>query len=342
MLKSTDDEYVAILQMINTFTDYEYLNIYPSPEENLLVIKGKQNDRRLIEGDIIRVRGRYKDVEEVNVDSNSIIVPSIDVFSSNPAASNFEEPEEIYTFEEVERVAKILFGNNIKMSSPDYGELMEKYGRSALYSRHYEINLDEVTNKNFSSFEIYTNTPLILDGTYDFFGDQYKEFNIAPDFNHFIIIFYDYNIKKAYLEYYDKEYNKIWSKEFNDVDSLSYDASISDFYLIANNDLYIFDTSTGEEKVNPTFVGQKIKVNMVEDGCLLIGTSSKDNVMKVSKDGEIIWKTSLNLDIVGCNSIQFIDGNIVIDVEERVEENYNDGIAVLDANGNILLETYKK
>ncbi|EFI41367.1 hypothetical protein [Peptoniphilus sp. oral taxon 386] len=340
MISSTDDKFTAILQMINTFTDYEDMDIYPSPEDNLIFIRGKQTDRRIIEGDIIDVRGRYKDVEEVTVDGKSKIIPSIDVFSHNYSAPNFIEPAELYTFEEVEKVAKIIFGNDIKMSSPDYGKLREEYGTSGLYSRFYKISLDNSVNRNFSNFNIYTTTPLILDGTFDFFADQYKEIIVAPDFEHFILLFYDMNTQKGYVEYYDKGYTKIWSKEFNNIQSLPYDATVNDFYMVADNDLYILDTSTGEEKIDPVFVGQKLKVNMLSDSCLLIGPGTKDNVMKVSKNGDIIWKASLNMNIGRAESIQIVDGNIVIDVAENTIDE-KAGIAVLNKDGNILLETYK-
>ena len=66
----------------------------------------------------------------------------------------------------------------------------------------------------------------------------------------------------------------------------------------------------------PVLVGEKVSVNIMEDGIVLIGTGNKDNVMKTDRRGNVIWKASADMEVTSCNRLQIIDGNIIAELME--------------------------
>ena len=83
-----------------------------------------------------------------------------------------------------------------------------------------------------------------------------------------------------------------------------------------------------------------MKVSAVKDGIILIGTGNKDNIMKVGLDGSVIWKTSADIEVTGCNGIQIVDGNVVAYIYSIGENGmYSvDKLVVVDADGKITTE----
>lgn len=345
ILSSSDDSYSVLFQMCNTYFDEIWLD-HPilTDDEQLVVLNGKQEDARILVGDVLDVRGRYEDVMKYEFDGISYVLPTLSVFSTNASSTKFTSPAQRYTLDTITKVAKAIFGNNIKVTAPkDIGELTEKYGSRYRYLHYYVITLDDQSNANFSVFNISIEGSALTDGRY-FFPDvdgMKREIRVAPDFEHFIIFVYDMGTETAYVEYYDKSFKKIWSNEYTNVESIPYDCTVNDFYLIADNDLHILNTKTGEDKTASTYVGQKIGINLMDDGAVLVSQGTKDNVMKVSKNGEILWKVNLNIDISDCSSMQLIDDNIVISVSSLSQSgNYSGGVAVISSDGEIILETY--
>jgi hypothetical protein len=75
--------------------------------------------------------------------------------------------------------------------------------------------------------------------------------------------------------------------------------------------MYMIDTKTGEDKCPPTMVGEKISLDIVSDGVILIGPGNKDNVMKTDYEGKIIWKSSIDFEVKACDLFQIVNGNVV-------------------------------
>ena len=77
VLKSTDDEY-EVLAKENTITGSDSIaDINKTKDEQLLLISGKQLNKRLAAGDYIYVYGRYEGVENREIDGTTHILSKI-------------------------------------------------------------------------------------------------------------------------------------------------------------------------------------------------------------------------------------------------------------------------
>ena len=125
-------------------------------------------------------------------------------------------------------------------------------------------------------------------------------------------------------------------------------------------DLYVINTKDGKDKIEPTFVGEKVRVIMADDGAILISKTKKDLVTKVDKKGKIVWSIDAKYSILNnsddayydsannnINGLQVINGNYVLsyngdDGSQKDENEYNFGVGtcylVFDKDGNIILE----
>lgn len=92
------------------------------------------------------------------------------------------------------------------------------------------------------------------------------------------------------------------------------DYTANQLALQIDNDLYLIDLETGNNVIDPVFVGEKIKMVMLEDSVLLIGNKSKDTIMRVDYSGNVIQKTSIESEIEEFTnaSTQIVNGKIVI------------------------------
>ena len=318
----------------STDTEYEILFSYNGgtiDSDDLVVLKGEQRDKRIIEGDSLRVYGRYMGIDTYEVDSTSYTIPTFNVFNAH------SENDSRFDMETINNAAKCIFGNDIKLSEfHDTGD--------------YLVTLDNQSNDNFKSFVFYTNISHISDSRD--FDAYYNEGNTEPpsternlyisaDLENFIITVFDHKTHIAYLEYYDKSLTKKWSREFSNVDTFNMDYTSEKLALAADNDLYFIDMTTGEDLITPVMVGKKAKVNLVEDGVILIGSDKKDMVMKIDLKGNIVWKTSSKYDPVDFDGfyeiyMQIIDGKYVIAWNTT---SYETAYLLLDKDGNIELET---
>lgn len=297
-------------------------------EKGYVVIKGKQPaDGRLVEGDSLVFCGRFVDTQSYTVDGTENIYPTIDVFYTYEPGFEWNIPFDLTT---IEPVAKAIFGNNIKISeltdfSLLYGPLSsDGLGRGG-GEDYYLVTLDNQSNANFSKFAFSRNSGWIR--VADYAPGVKRDLYVAADFQHYIITVFDSNLNLMYLDYYDRDLNKIWGREFKNVDKAVLDYTADAVYLVVDNDLYTIDTKDGKDKIDPVFVGDKVKINVQPDGLFLIGKGTKDNLMKVDKKGNIIWKVSADIDVTSCGAVQVIDGNLV--VELHYGETYPDGFEYL-------------
>ena len=330
VINADDNMFECLFQMERNFLEWGNAQ----EDENLLIIKGRQQDARLIEGDCIEVSGRFIDVEKYDIDAKSYNIPTVTVNYYTEFFPDGGFYGEKYDLSTISRVAKSMLGNDIKIKKPESGvdfELDELHIPDHLF---YLATLDNQSNANFSRFEFYTQFGYVRSS--DSSVSKRIYLGISADFKYYILSTYMSDTKMMYLEYYDRDFKKIWGREFTNVDTVPYDYTSNHIYLAADTDFFVIDTATGEDVISPVIVGQKASANAVEDGVILIGTGSKDNIMKVSHEGEIIWKTSVDFNVTACSMLQIVNGNVIVklrDYSDRSE--YKERIVVVDQDGNI-------
>ncbi|MFR1796635.1 MAG: hypothetical protein ACLSWR_08900 [Ruthenibacterium sp.] len=310
-----DDETYECLFWMNGYPDETTGAFNPDfvDTNKLLVIRGKQpQNARVTVGDWIECNGRYLDVESFTIDGESAYYPVVSVNYTVPFG--FTGVETRFDLSTIKSVAQAVFGEDIKIKEPVCGEDFELDALHPAQYFFYLVTPDNQSNSNFSQFEFSRMNGSIRDAKST--SDVERIFNVAADFEHYIVSVYDRNLHLMYLEYYDRDFQKLWSREFENVDSIPYDYTSQEIALVADNDLYIIDTQTGQDKMAPVLVGEKVSVNIMEDGIVLIGTGNKDNVMKTDRQGNVIWKASADMEVTSCNRLQIIDGNIIAELME--------------------------
>jgi len=336
-IRSDNDSYELLVSMIGHDG---------SDDENLIIISGKQQEPRLIEGDFISVYGRYQWIKQYDIDGTSLTKPTVTVNKINEYfyATNSEAPR--YSFETINTVAKAIFGTDIKLKE-EKADVDYAFGEMYIPQDHYFlITPNNQSNANFSSFEITSVYPMVR-RTPDPNTETMKEFHVSADFEHYIVSTFEQSTKMLYLEYYDRNFEKIWGNEYSNVDTIPYDYTANEIYLVVDNDLHIIDTKTGEDKQDTIMVGEKVKVIMTDDGAILIGKGNKDNVMKVDGTGKTIWKTSVDIEVTDCPMIQIVNGNIVaslasynIDSEDNSFQSGKSKLVAIDKDGKIIQEFF--
>lgn len=330
ILEANDDTYTCLAKLLTTADMYGETGENCELNENYIIIRGPQpNSGRIVEGDSITLYGRYMDVEKYEIDGIEEFYPTFNVFYYLQSYGKFDAND-------IKEVAKIIFGQDIKledpMSSPDY-EPDINHPNGYLY---YLVTLDNQTNANFSSFEFNRMYGYICDANYK--DNVERSFSVSADFEHYIITVFDKNLNTIYLEYYDRDFKKIWSRELEDAESLTMDYTSESIYLTTNNDFYGIDISNGKDLFDPVYVGEKVRVNIVDDGVILVGTGNKDNIMKTDFKGKIIWKNSIDLEVESCSTLQIIDGNIIGFYMGNDDYAYRSAVVSVDKDGNIIEE----
>ena len=335
IIKSTDEEYEALI--IGGF-GYE---ISTSPENTKYVIRGKQLEERLVEGENIQVYGKYTDVNTYEVDGISYTLPTIEIINISR--------ESRFNFSIISNIAKYIFGNDIKITEPDDSEI--GIDDDMMYD-YYKVTLDNQTNVNFKSFKMDKNTGYIAYNKKEnnLSDNISKEIRIASDFEHFIVETSDSKLNKYYIDYFDKSFNKLWSREFDcklttsSVSTMDY--TTEKMAIVVDNDLYLIDLKTGENIIEPVIVGTKMKVNMFDDGIVLIGNENKDTIMKVDFNGNILYRvnadTSMEIDDI---YIQIVNDKLIVRMigsikSDSIEETqYVEKYIVLNNDGSIEYST---
>lgn len=344
VLKSDSNEFIVVGYMAdliyeadNTETELEKLD-----SSRLIVVKGTQLSKRLIEGDGVTIYGKYIDTDTYEIDGKTYILPTVE---------NLKVVEDDYDFNTINTVAKAIFGNDIKLSTPEIEERYDEpygiYGTENT-TNFYVVTLDNQSNSNFKYFDIYTDEPKILyDPKYNnITQNTTKKLFISSDFEHFIVTTYDSGLRHVYIDYYNKEYTKLWTREFSyNSDIINYspmDYTTDKMAVVVDNDLYLINLENGEDIIEPVIISSSIqKVNMMSDGILLIGTDSKDTIMKIDYNGNILYRKSVSLSeyIIYGMYMQVVNNKIVVvyDVYDNESRYYK--YVVLNNDGNIELDT---
>jgi hypothetical protein len=346
IIKSTDNEYELLVKTTGPFSMEDW-GVNVDLPDDYAVIKGKQTSKRIIEGDRLNVYGSYKSIDTYTVDGKSYTVPTINVY-------NVTTDDKRFDLDTIKKVATYIFGPDIKLSNPNKDSMVTWF-----YS--YLVTLDNQSNDNFKSFVFSQESGFVSD-LRNFGDDSYgsRLLYIAADLEHYLITVYDKDTKIMNLEYYDKDLKKLWSREFEDVTDFPMDYTSDEIMLVADNDLYVINTKDGKDKIEPTFVGEKVRVIMADDGAILISKTKKDLVTKIDKKGKIVWSIDAKYSILNnsddayydsannnINGLQVINGNYVLsyngdDGSQKDENEYNFGVGtcylVFDKEGNIILE----
>ncbi len=284
IIKSTDEEYEVLVSGGYTMEQ--------STEEIEYALKGTQLDERLIEGECIQVYGKYTDVNTYQVDGKSYTVPTITPINI------VRGDENRFNLDTISTVAKYIFGNDIKVTEPSDDDFLNDWEDNDMQVDYYKVTLDNQSNANFKSFKMYKNTGYIdYNRTENNLSDNVsKTLRVSSDFEHFIVETIDSKLNKYYIDYFDKSYNKLWSREFDcklttsSVSTMDY--TTEKMAVVVDNDLYLIDLETGENIIEPVIVGTKMKVNMFDDGIVLIGNENKDTIMKVDFNGNILYRVN--------------------------------------------------
>lgn len=308
VIKSTDEEF-EVLAVQGYSEAYPNLTISELPEKNLLILKGNQLTERLTKEDNITIYGRYNNIETRDIDGVSYTLPVVNAINVIPAIGTSEK--ERFNYQTIKTVAEYIFGKNIKITEDSKDSLS------------YTVTLDNQSNANFKTFNFYKNYGLIE------YNEEYnnipnsvqKRLFVAADFQHYIVTTYDENTKHVYIDYFNKDLEKLWSREFDYNSTKAFSSPIdytsTNMAIVIDNDLYIIDLATGENVIEPVIVGEKIKINMMKDGIILIGDNNKDTIMKVDYKGNILFRTNAdtNMEIVETASTQIVNDKMVIQLD---------------------------
>lgn len=348
IIKSTDQEYEMLVQTSGPFIMEDWGIDFEDDKQCYVVIKGKQITKRFIEGDKLNVYGVYKSIDTYNVDGTSYTVPTINVYNTTSDDKRFD-------LDTVKNVANYIFGKDIKLSNPNETEQVTPF-----YS--YLVTLDNQSNNNFNSFIFSQQSGYVSDlrnyenGYYD--TKTLRQLYISADLKHYLITVYNKDTKIMCLDYYDSDLKKLWSREFENTTSFPMDYTSDEIALVADNDFYLIDTKNGKDKIEPTFVGEKLRVIMDEKGVLLFGKTKKDLVMNVDYKGRIKWTVDAKHKILyndeydqNIEGLQIVNGNYVLvytgdDDSEKATDEYSFGVGtcylVIDKSGNVVLDENNK
>lgn len=355
VLKSTDTEFEVVAVQegdllaadVNTgeqtiLSDGNVKNVDEYSENELMIIKGSQLNKRLTKGDAITLYGRYNNVETFEIDGKSYILPVINTINIIQLSNGNKDGNYRFNLDTAKTVAEYIFGKDIKISSPAKGE---DYNFEVSYTLDpfYKITLDNQSNANFSTFNIYRDYGLISYN--EMSKNTVKNLFVGADFQHYIVSTYDKKLKHVYIDYFDKDLKKLWSREFdyNSSEIISpIDYTSTQLSIVIDNDLHLINLETGEDIIEPILVGTKIKLHMMTDGIILIGNDNKDTIMKVGLDGKIIFRTNGNtrMSDIGYAQTQIVNGKMVIYIEGTDKEGLPyDKHLVLNSDGSIETST---
>lgn len=301
-------------------------NELPGYEGAYVLLNGSMSNIAYMEGDTLDVYGRYVGLETLEIDGISYTIPQINMYNAYFDTSGLPgyAPHDIQRADlaTVKQVATAVFGEDFEIRKPVLGtDIMGEmadlwdyfYGRYGEEPPYLLVELEDQSNAKFSKFLFGTSQGSIIpikDGADGSVIERSIEF--AADFSHYFLFTFNTDLETLTLEYYDSERNKLWKREFSETVSANYDYTANNIYLTMNNELYIISTETGEDTFAPSYVGEKLAVRKLSDGILLISEGKADGVMKTGLDGAILWKTNLNEEIGCVDSIQLINGNIVL------------------------------
>ena len=344
VLESTDTDYKILLWIGKSedefgyrnfdYESYDYAEYVADTSNNLVVVQGQHSNVRLIEGDRIEVYGRYLSLDNYEIDGVSSVLPTIDSYIAYIHVGGFDLGGIKFDADYIRKVAKAIFGDDVtirnSVNGEDYVDNMFYYDRDPFMI----VEPDNQTNSKFTEFRFYMTDGYIEDAKAASRNVMIETTNsaiirsieFAPDFEHFYLFILDPELRVLTVEYYSKDFEKIWRREFENTEEAVYDYTSTNVYLVADNDLYIIDVATGDDRYEPNFIGSKTNVRKFSDGILFFDSNStSDAIMKTDLTGNIIWKTDVT-DYLYYQEIQLINNKYVIGAHM-----YEDHYIVLDA-----------
>lgn len=337
IIESNSEEYTALVE----YEAYENAEGFYWETGDYAVIKGTQSETRIMEGDTLYLYGKYVDVNTYTVDGKSYTVPTV-LVNRYSYFSEYDRVRPMYSMEEIRSMARYIFGDDLKLRYTKYGDVAgSDYDYDLYEGLYYTAELDNQSNANFTKY-------LFFAGYGGYIIDCKSEYPIernltfSADFEHFYLEVFDNSLKIYTLECYDRDLKKVWSREFDQTTSSVIDYTKDHIYLVANGSMYIIDAKTGENAVEPKYVGAKSEIRKLEDGILLVSHKSADAIMKTDLVGNVLWTANLSKDMREPSTpedipvVQLIGGNYVIQYE-AVTNGYPDGTytAVITPDGTV-------
>lgn len=335
IISSTDTDYEMLVWVGKSEAQFYYRsgNIDQTYEEhkektksNLIIIKGKQTTARLIVGDEVVVYGRYDKISTNDIDGTSYTIPTVHAYRTFTNTS-LGEPQK-FDADFIKQVSKSIFGNDIEVRNATDGEDYDSEAGSmncTFIDNPFMIcEPENQSNSRFTKYRMFMTQGIIEDaksastkcktGTEADESTIIRNIEFTADFEHYLVYTFDTSLNNMSVGYYDKDFKKIWQRDFEETINGIYDYTSKNFYIVANNDLYIIDMATGEDTVKPSYVGEKIDIRKVEDGIIMFSQSKADSVMKTDLDGNIVWKTNIMNDnyATSTQSVQFVDKKIIV------------------------------
>ncbi|MEE1011570.1 MAG: zinc ribbon domain-containing protein [Acutalibacteraceae bacterium] len=337
IIESNSNEYTALVE----YEAYKNADGFYWGTGNFAVIRGKQSETRITEGDSLYIYGKYDGVNTHTVDGKSYTVPEI-LVNRYTYFLYYDITRPMYSQKEIRSMAKYIFGDDIKLRYAQYGDVAgSDYDYDQYEGLFYIAELDNQSNANFTKY-------LFFAGYGGYITDCKSEFPVernltfSADFEHFYLEVFDKSLKVYTLECYDRNLKKIWSREFEQTTNSVIDYTQNHIYLVANGSLYIIDAKTGKNASEPKYVGAKSEIRKLEDGILLISHKSSDAVMKTDLLGNILWTANLSNDMNEPSTpedipvVQIINGNCVIQYN-AFKNGYPNGIytALITPDGTV-------
>ena len=344
VIESNDKEYTALIE----YGAYKTYNGVDSPTGVYAVIKGKQTETRFMEGDSLCIYAKYDNVDTYTVDGKSYTVPTL-LVNRTAFFYEFEWAEPLYSMENIRTIAKYIFGEDVKVRNPQQsdftGEDAEEFYPEDYENLFYVAELDNQSNANFTKYEF---NALKGGKIYDLKSEWPVSRNLtfSADFENFYLQVFDESLNTYILECYDRDLKKIWSREFDRTTTAVLDYTADHIYLVANGNMYIINAKTGEDDVEPKFVGAKTGIRKLKDGILLIAAGQSDAVMKTDLVGNVLWTVNLAQPLPeeeyegGSAIMQIVDGNYVLQYTAYYVESLNstENIVVITPDGKISFE----
>lgn len=344
VIESNDKEYTALVE----YGAYKTYNGVDSPTGVYAVIKGKQTETRFMEGDSLCIYAKYDNVDTYTVDGKSYTVPTL-LINRWTLFYELDIAAPMYSMEDIRTIAKYVFGEDVKVRDPqksDFtGEEAEDFYPEDYKYLYYVAELDNQSNANFTKYEF---NALKGGKIYDLKSEWPVSRNLtfSADFENFYLQVFDESLNTYILECYDRNLKKIWSREFDRTTTAVLDYTADHIYLVANGNMYIINAKTGEDDVEPKFVGAKTGIRKLKDGILLIAAGQSDAVMKTDLVGNVLWTVNLaeplpEEEYEGESAImQIVEGNYVFQYTADHLESLSstENIVVITPDGKISFE----
>lgn len=308
IIRSDQTGYELILQPQDSTVD---------SDNDVIYVTGKQTSVRIIQGDTICCYGRYKGVQSYTIDGISYSIPTVDTYYSLFSDNSFSLPQK-FAHSDIKDIASLIFGSGIEVRLPVDANEENDFTVHSGWSLDdsYIVELENQSNAKFSRFRFYTQMGYVVSVEKEN-STINRSIEFMQDFEHFLVISYDYALSTAEIACYNNDLKRIWSREFENVVSdssqIPYDFTKNNIYLATNNRIYVINAKTGEDTYSPIYIGQKTEIRKLKNGILAFSNESVDSVMLLDLRGNIIWTLTIPdcLGISGASSVQLIKNRIV-------------------------------